>query len=69
VNVTMTHVFILASVVLWAAFDLIALATGGVGSTISRVILAWHWRYPWVSFVVGILIGHLFFPQPRPPLS
>jgi hypothetical protein len=68
-NVTTTHVFILSTLVAWAVFDLFALALGGVGATISRSILAWHWRYPWVSFAAGLLIGHLFFPQPRPPTS
>jgi hypothetical protein len=68
-NAMTTHVFILSTLVAWCIFDTFALEIGGVETTISRTILTWHWRYPWVAFAVGILIGHLFFPQPRPPLS
>jgi hypothetical protein len=61
-----TRLLILTTIAIWVGFDLFTVQTAGVVSTISRVILAWSNRYPWVLLSTGILIGHLFFAQPSP---
>lgn len=62
-----TKLLILATILVWIAYDIFTLERSGVETTISRVILGWHEGHPWVSFVAGVLVGHFFFPQPTPP--
>lgn len=39
----------------------------GKGATISEVTLGFAQRHPIVPFAVGVLCGHLFWPQVRKP--
>ena len=59
----------LAAIVLIAAgWDIYAItALGSDQATVSRVTLEFAQRYPIVPLGVGILIGHLFWPQSREP--
>jgi hypothetical protein len=55
---------ILAAVALsLAIYDVIAVWRGGNGATISEVLLAAGRSYPILVLALGILLGHLFWPQ------
>lgn len=41
----------------------------GTGGTISEVTLAFAQQHPVVAFVLGVICGHLLWPQRRPPLQ
>ena len=58
-----TRAVIALVVVSAIVYDVIAYAHGGVDATISRITLAWAHRWPLVPFSVGVLCGHLFWPQ------
>ena len=47
-------------------YDIIAYAASGVDSTISRVVLHWASDIPIIVMIPGVLVGHFFWPQPRP---
>lgn len=36
------------------------------GATVSELMLAWASRHPIVAFAMGVVVGHLFWPQPLP---
>ena len=57
---TVTPIVIIGAVVALVIYDVIAYVVGGLKATISAVIWDWSKRYPFVPFVVGILMGHLF---------
>jgi hypothetical protein len=61
-----TKLIVLATVALLIIYDIAAYAASGVGATISRVTLSWSQDIPIVLIGIGVLIGHLFWPQPRP---
>lgn len=43
--------------------DVLLLVIGGVDSTISRVLIGWSVQLMILPFAVGVLCGHLFWPQ------
>jgi hypothetical protein len=56
----------------------VVLATGAVADaclyyvhgwtgTFSFLVLRQSRRYPIIALLIGVLIGHLFWPQPEPP--
>ena len=53
---------------LFVAYDVVAFLRGGVQATISRVTLGWARRWPLLPLLVGVVLGHLFWPQPVPSL-
>jgi hypothetical protein len=60
-NITLWVVISVVCVVL--AYDVWALAKGGVKASISyMIIMDWTRRYPALSFAVGFICGHLFWP-------
>lgn len=58
-----TKLFILITLGVIILFDIVAICTWGVDATISRIVLAWAQAFPLLPLGVGILIGHLFWPQ------
>jgi len=61
-----TQVFFLVTLLLIAVYDAIALFTWGVDATISRVVgVQGSFDAPTIPFGVGVVMGHLFWPQPR----
>lgn len=64
-----TRTLVAGSVILLVAYDVVAVVLGGVEATISRVVLGWSIEYPVVPFGVGIVCGHLFWPQRVPSAS
>jgi hypothetical protein len=64
-----TQICIGVVVVFLASYDIfVYVHTGNVQTTISRVTLAWSREWPIVPFAVGVVCGHLFWPQ-RPWLD
>jgi hypothetical protein len=59
-------VLIVVVVLTLGVYDIVAYVHGGVQATISRVVLGWAHANPVVAFAVGLLCGHLFWPQPIP---
>jgi hypothetical protein len=43
-------------------YDAVANTSGGTLPTVSERIFAWSQRYPMLPLLVGVVIGHLFFP-------
>lgn len=55
---------VLVAILLTAGiWDIYALFWLGPGSTVSAVIMMWSTRFPVIPLLVGILIGHLFWPS------
>ena len=47
--------------------DVIAVLSGGALPSVSDRLYLWSQRFPILPFLIGIVIGHLFFPlHPRP---
>jgi len=60
-KITVTVVVLM--VVVGIGYDIIALIMGGVESTISQVVLNKAREHPIIAFAMGVLCGHLFWPQ------
>lgn len=54
-------VWALMSVV--ALWDFLAIVSGRSDDTVSRIFLDWSQANPIFPFLVGLLSGHLFWPQ------
>lgn len=62
-----TAVFVLTITVASILFDAVMYWRGGWEATISYLALSKSRRYPIIPFALGVLVGHLFWPQPEPP--
>lgn len=60
----LTAILIVISVVVVGVYDLLAYSQGGYGATISKVLMDAAYANPILPLVVGIVVGHLFWPQP-----
>ncbi len=60
-----TRILILATAIIWIAYDIFAAYTGGGEVTESWNLYEMVARYPSLGVAIGILIGHLFFSQSR----
>lgn len=60
----LTAALVVALVVLAALYDLFAYSRGGYEATISRVVMDAFYGNPVLSLAVGVVIGHLAWPQP-----
>lgn len=49
-----------------AIYDIVAVWRGGGRATISSVLLASAHSYPIIVLAIGVLLGHLFWPQREP---
>ncbi len=56
-----TPYFILATVVIIAAYDFWIIAEAGKQQSISAVLIRWSHEYPSIPFLLGFLCGHLFW--------
>lgn len=61
-----TRIAVVVVVLLVGVYDLIALTAWGVEATVSRVLLGGGAVVPAIPFAIGFVMGHLFWPQPRP---
>jgi len=60
---SLTKVIVLAVIASASIYDIVIYAVFGVDATISRVLLGWARDIPIVVLPVGVLLGHLFWPQ------
>lgn len=58
-----TIFFIFAAVLVLGGWDIYAAFNGTPGDTVSEIVLEASLRRPVVPFVVGVICGHLFWPQ------
>ena len=56
-----------ALIVVAVAWDVYAWVNRSTLDTLSEVALAVSGQHPIVPLAVGVVLGHLFWPQPRPP--
>lgn len=60
-----TTIIIIAAVVGLVAWDIVAYFKGGGDATISELIWVWSKDYPFIPFLGGVLVGHLWTVPPR----
>jgi hypothetical protein len=46
-------------------YDVVAVMLWGTGSTISWSVVVLCSRYPIVAFLIGVVVGHILWPQPE----
>jgi hypothetical protein len=63
-----TQLFILTTVIIWIGYDIYVYLTFGNPATESATIAVDAYYHPWIPFLAGILVGHLFFNM-RGPLQ
>ena len=59
----LTQIIVLGLVVAVVVYDIVAYSVWGVGATVSRVTLGWASGLPIIALAIGVVIGHLFWPQ------
>lgn len=64
-----TFWLLLAIMLVMFFYDIWAYFSVETGDTISEVTLWTAWRFPIVPFAVGVVCGHLFWPQWLPAAS
>ena len=62
----LTLAYVLTLIVATILFDAVQYARGGWEWTISYLVLTRSIRHPIIPFVLGVIIGHLFWSQPCP---
>jgi hypothetical protein len=61
-----TKAFTVGGVLVIAVYDLAALAVGGADATISQAVgIEGSFDSPFIPFGLGVVMGHLFWPQKR----
>lgn len=58
-----TIIFIIAAIAVIIGYDVWMLAARGYKSTISFTMLTAAQTWPIIPFAIGIVFGHLFWPQ------
>lgn len=56
-----TMIFIGIIILAIAAWDIFVLVDGGTESSISYVLMTWAYKYPVFTFMMGFVMGHLFW--------
>jgi len=64
-----TQIVVIVAVLAIVCYDVFAYFAHGVDTTISRVVLGWSKQWPVIPFGVGVVSGHLFWPQPASKIS
>lgn len=59
----LTKIILITAVVALSLYDIVALINGGSEATISRITLSYSKEYPVIPFAVGVVCGHLFWPN------
>jgi hypothetical protein len=62
-----TVIALAAILVAGAVADACLYYVHGWTGTFSFLVLRQSRRYPIIALLIGVLIGHLFWPQPEPP--
>lgn len=58
-----TFGFIITVILMAVAFDIIAILLWGTEGSLSRVMLDFSKRWPIVPFALGVVAGHIFWPN------
>lgn len=58
-----TAAILIVAIIVLVAWDIYVAANGVKGDTISEIALDFARRHPVIPFAVGIVCGHLFWPQ------
>lgn len=56
-----TVIFIIATIIAIAVYDVITITNGGVETSISHTMIEWGYKYPIFTFMMGLTMGHLFW--------
>lgn len=56
-----TAIFVGVSLVVILGYDLLAIMQGGNEATISHLVITLSYQYPPIPFLVGFVMGHLFW--------
>lgn len=56
-----TVYFIVLTIVLIAIWDVYAIVNGGTEASISHTMIVWSYKYPAFTFLMGFVMGHLFW--------
>ena len=59
----LTRIFIVIIVTVIFVVDAGFLALSGYNSTISWQLFTWSKEWPIIPFLIGVMMGHLFFPN------
>jgi hypothetical protein len=59
----MTRLVAAIIIIVVVTYDLLAFYIWGGEATISTQVLELSQKYPIVAFAIGVLIGHMFWPQ------
>jgi hypothetical protein len=59
----LTKEIIVGIAVLVGVVDIWLVVRKGPAATISSTLLAWSKRYPIIAFLLGVVSGHLFWPN------
>ncbi len=59
----MTTGFISIVAIIITLYDIWMLWRRGYEATISWVLLTWSRKYPIIAFMLGVLAGHIFWPN------
>jgi hypothetical protein len=65
VTKTVTVLLIVLTILTLGVWDVYAVANETPGDTISEIVLKASLRRPIIPFIIGVVCGHLFWPQER----
>lgn len=57
----LTAIFIGVAILIIAAYDVYAILAGGSEASISHTMILWSYKYPVFTFMMGFVMGHLFW--------
>lgn len=57
----LTVYFILSVIVLIGVYDIYVIYTAGTEASISNTMIVWAYKYPSFPFLMGFVMGHLFW--------
>lgn len=58
-----TIIILVVTAILLIVWDIVVAANPVAGDTISEITLAFARKHPVVPFIMGVIMGHLFWPQ------
>lgn len=61
-----TRILILATPLVWIAWDVVAYFGAGNPATESATLVRWFHEYPGFAFLFGVLVGHTVFDMREP---
>jgi hypothetical protein len=56
-----TGYFITGTILVIAAYDIVAIKMAGTEASISQMLIEWSYDYPVFTFIMGFTFGHLFW--------